>query len=656
MKEKNTRLLIQKIQADKIDGKFNKYINKIIFPFYKNFQNFSSINFQFPLTVLVGKNGTGKSSILHALYGCPYHMSTKDYWFSTDIDPIKDSRLDLASKTAKDDGKLAQSYVYTYDDTNEHITNAHVLKTRAKRSGTKTKEKDPDYWEPATPKKKYGMDINLARFSPIKEKVIYMDFRVELSAYDKYFYFENTKTKGQKQKYIRSYPSKRIKRILDAYDFNQKVKKENKKDKKGKKKIPLEPEIIKFGKKVQNEKLIWLSDEMVKNISYILGNNYHRIRIIPNKFFKNWGYTVLLQRDTFAYTEANAGSGEFAVVMLVFRLMTAENEDGNLILLDEPETSLFPGAQSRLLEFLLEYIKKSHNQVIISTHSTSLVQELPNEAIKRVIYNKETYKTSIDDSCSPSVAFSELESPGNKYKIFTEDDSAKILVESCLNPDQKNIFSINACNNGFDTMQRKNIYTNALENNNKTFYILDGDRLNDYMKDFLQLNDIDLEKVLSDYNDRQKLISNLGFEDFPFRSNKPRKSEKEVTYSIQDDPTLEKSQCNYLRFYHSNVSYLPKENKEIFANLGTPESIVLSDYIIKIGDPLELKISLEEISKTDQIKAIIRKIVKKRTGSYSTVGYNQVMQELCTQWVKKKDTSFKEIQKILIRIQNDGKL
>lgn len=52
------------------------------------------------------------------------------------------------------------------------------------------------------------------------------------------------------------------------------------------------------------------------------------------------------------------------------------------MLLDEPEVSLHPGAQENLKEYLLEAIKTKKLQVVISTHSPTLIKGLPSSAIK----------------------------------------------------------------------------------------------------------------------------------------------------------------------------------------------------------------------------------------------------------------------------------
>jgi hypothetical protein len=88
----------------------------------------------FPLSLLIGKNGTNKSSILQALYGCPDGKSVGEYWFSTHTDTID---------VLGDKSPQAFFYRYKIPSTGEV---AEVLKTRVQ------KENDPDYWEPSRPR------------------------------------------------------------------------------------------------------------------------------------------------------------------------------------------------------------------------------------------------------------------------------------------------------------------------------------------------------------------------------------------------------------------------------------------------------------------------------------------------------------------------
>lgn len=50
---------------------YKQYIEYIRYPFFRNLVENTRIDFDFPITFLVGKNGGGKSSTLQSLYGCP---------------------------------------------------------------------------------------------------------------------------------------------------------------------------------------------------------------------------------------------------------------------------------------------------------------------------------------------------------------------------------------------------------------------------------------------------------------------------------------------------------------------------------------------------------------------------------------------------------
>lgn len=69
-------------------NQFYPYIDYIRFPHYKSLSLNSRINFNFPITLLVGRNGVNKTSILQALYGSPANKSVSEYWFSTNVDQI----------------------------------------------------------------------------------------------------------------------------------------------------------------------------------------------------------------------------------------------------------------------------------------------------------------------------------------------------------------------------------------------------------------------------------------------------------------------------------------------------------------------------------------------------------------------------------------
>lgn len=275
-----SKMLVESIQKMKAVNVFKNYIEYIRFPFYRNLEPDSIITFDFPLTFFVGKNGGGKSSTLQSLYGCPKGKSLGDFWFSTELDPIKES-------------KERNCFIYGYAELGNH---KEVLKHRGKRSQSKTKKADPDYWETSKPVKIYGMDTSI-RNNPIDKNVEYVDFRSELSAFDRYMYFmpfNSTKSINSKQDFVRKYSKK----IREAFD-SKKV-------------------IIQY-KKPSNKIVKTLTADEVKVVSKILGKEYNSIEILDHRFLKEWGFSVRFTSSKHSYSEAFAGSGETAIIVLIWK-------------------------------------------------------------------------------------------------------------------------------------------------------------------------------------------------------------------------------------------------------------------------------------------------------------------------------------------------
>lgn len=97
--------------------------------------------------------------------------------------------------------------------------------------------------------------------------------------------------------------------------------------------------------------------------------------------------------------------------------------NNSLIILDEPETSLHPGAQQKLVNFLLDQTIQKKHQIIISTHSREIINKIPDNAIK-VIYTNSSNRFEILNSCNYRFAFSELG--------VTEQSKSLILCEDLL--------------------------------------------------------------------------------------------------------------------------------------------------------------------------------------------------------------------------------
>jgi AAA domain, putative AbiEii toxin, Type IV TA system len=104
---------------------------------------------------------------------------------------------------------------------------------------------------------------------------------------------------------------------------------------------------------------------------------------------------------------------------------------GSLILLDEPETSLHPGAQQRLLKFLADQAVKKNLQIVIATHSIDLARGLPQKAI-RVLELDRFNDVVIKTNLSAQEALHGIGEFPHGKTILVEDKRAKHIVLTVL--------------------------------------------------------------------------------------------------------------------------------------------------------------------------------------------------------------------------------
>lgn len=505
-------------------NQFEPYIKFIEFSSFKNFDEKSRITFNHPITVLVGGNGTNKSSILKALESCCPDKIISNRWFSTDVDAISHDPV--------------PQFWYAHDIRKAgEIQEAQILISKYKREG------NPDYWEKSKPlvgigmsripddaefKKKWGIK---SRWPQIEKEVLYLTFRETVSAFDKFFYYGDAFQKfnqiSSRKSHIRKYSKylqKVIQQNLQEYTFRNKEK------------------------VIANYEIG--SDEL-KSISNILDVEYSKIQIVEHTFFHCSGITCKITKNKVEYSEAFAGSGEFAIIKIVHEILRAK--DKSLILLDEPEVSLHPGAQERFMNFIIEQTKLKKLQFVIATHSPILIKNLPKESIKTLSLNKATNQVMINNlGCSPEEAFFHIGfSTDNKIRFIVEDRLAKLMVQHSvqnLTPAQKSLFEIEHYNGGAFDILNNFAVVYALEENKKVFIYLDGDQKR-----------VSLPKV-SDLTESQILGLESTFKDFcggtlqiPRDSNMTTAVKKEMNLKI-------------LNWLNNQVIFLPTS--------GNPESII----------------------------------------------------------------------------------
>ena len=433
------------------------YISHIRFPHFKNLEDGARIDFDFPITALVGPNGANKSSVLRALFGAPGNNNLGTRWFSTRVDPI-----DVEGKRSR--------FIYGFwNQRTQQIV--EVMKTRIHKT------QNPDYWEPSRPISRDGMatlpklapketypDRSETRWNTIDKKVVYIDFRSELSAFDQYFYFgglHRTTRVNSKQDFIRS-KSIYLRRVIDDQ--------------------------LKSLSLWSRERLfenILFSKQQLEIASNILGVTYSAVRVIEHSLFGQRGSSAVLTAKNLSYSEAFAGSGEFAVAMMVKKI--TEAPERSLVLLDEPEVSLHPGAQRRLLQFLVERVKVQKHQIVMGTHSPTLVRDLPPVAIKVFVRDPTSQKFLVLPEALPAEAFFHLgEPPPNKLRVVAEDELAEQVVRTAIRPESdafRRQVEVSAFPGGAESLIKFYMRVFVMENRADTLVFLDGDKKNAEMRD-----------------------------------------------------------------------------------------------------------------------------------------------------------------------------
>ncbi|MCY7390542.1 MAG: ATP-binding protein, partial [Leptolyngbyaceae cyanobacterium CAN_BIN12] len=239
-------------------------------------------------------------------------------------------------------------------------------------------------------------------------KVLAIDFRYQLSAFDRYFYLQqvepwHAKKKRTPQDVLRLRSSK-VLQALESKDTAVDGKADKVKE---------------------------LTPDDCKTLSFILGKQYRSGRILRHHYYGFWAETVVFESDSLKYTEANAGSGEIAVALLVHRLKQAE--PGTLVLLDEPEYSLHPGAQKNLLQFILSQSLQKQLQIVFTTHSPTMIDGLPSEAIK--VFEQDKLSDSFEifqDRITEEAFLSIGHAVTNRTILRVEDALAKEIIETLI--------------------------------------------------------------------------------------------------------------------------------------------------------------------------------------------------------------------------------
>ena len=437
--------LLKSLSKKFANGEFDKFIHSVCFPKFKNFAPGTKISFRFPVTLVVGPNGGGKSSLLQTAWGMPLGYSTSRFWFSTPVDPINF------------DPKDRPRFWYS-----------HYIKALKEQVQTRkiTGNKNHGYWEPTRPAIKDGMlampvkspqnkmfmSSTGDRWTPVSRTPRYYNAKNDSSAFDRFFNSATLATLDERQGYFIRYSAK-LREVIDE-DLNS---------------------YYYYGVQKVNRNQM-LTERQLKTVNSILGKKYKSARYISHKFYDKFIFSpsVIFETDELNYSECFAGSGELAVVNFVLAMEDIETFD--LLLLDEPETSLHPGAQEGLMNYLLRIVNEKKIQVIISTHSDTFVRILPSEALLVLDDSPDGIIARPDPR--KSSAFHRLGVISDqKIVILTEDKLLQKFVErsiSILTKEDRRRIRVEGSELGASEMLSNQLRAH-IQSGAKALMVLDGD-------------------------------------------------------------------------------------------------------------------------------------------------------------------------------------
>lgn len=504
--------LIETIDSMKEHGVIKNRIDKIVLKQLRGFENDTEVKFQFPLSVIVGKNGSGKSTILRLIQLLEHGSIPQNEFFEIEFDQ----------------GNLKGTEIeYSFDGKYEKLSCLGKNRWRS--------ENEAEH-----------IDMKVIRPKSI------------VGAIDKSFLYDNIGQHVNKAKQV-------------EYLIKQS------------RKIQQKP--VNSGKK---RRRIIESDEL-SEINYVLQSNYESIEVIKHRFYGGtWATTTLFKKNTDEniFCEYNAGSGEFLVVNIIDQILHAKND--SVVLIDEPEISLHPGAQRRLLRVILSSIIKKKLQVIISTHSRDIVGCLPSKAIICVEKQNNSF-SRVENNILPEQAFIEIEVTPDAKQIIVEDDMACAIVRGILKEEKLcDLMKVIYIPGGASNLKKYVIPTFSKTNVGNQFIMFDGDQYKAMVPDFSEV----LEKDKNEKYYKQVFKKCVGIDtknidwcpDGNAKAGRINK-EQEMKMIIQ-----------YLEFFKKNIFFLPQQ---------IPEDIVYNENYIMTLTMME-KIP-ESVLQSSNSKAKIKK-------------------------------------------------
>lgn len=168
-------------------------------------------------------------------------------------------------------------------------------------------------------------------------------------------------------------------------------------------------------------------DKKLSRLSQIMGRHYDAARMATIEGDEHKKVSVL-QVNGNPFSGFHQGAGETTMS----ELLEHQFKPKSLILIDEIETSLHPRVQRRIIRDLAEQCRLNDVQVILTTHSPYILEELPLEA-RIYILKQDDGNRQIVTGVSPDFAMTKMDEEAHpECDVFVEDYAAQIMVGEVL--------------------------------------------------------------------------------------------------------------------------------------------------------------------------------------------------------------------------------
>jgi predicted ATPase len=176
------------------------------------------------------------------------------------------------------------------------------------------------------------------------------------------------------------------------------------------------------------------TDEQVARLSQVMSRDYDNARMAISDIDPNREIPVL-SKSKQHYSGFHQGSGETTVA----ELLRAPLPQYGLILIDEIESSLHPRAQRRLIRDLAVAARDRECQIVLSTHSPYVLEELPLSA--RTYILEAGGRKEIVNGVSPQFAMTKMDDEQHpECELYVEDPRAAIWLGEILSRHAREIF------------------------------------------------------------------------------------------------------------------------------------------------------------------------------------------------------------------------